>query len=56
MRRITLLLDLCLAGLLVTNTAGACTTFVMQGGGRIYFGSNLDWDWENGPTKCIDTA
>jgi len=26
----------------------ACTTFVLQGGGRLYFGRNLDWDWEDG--------
>ncbi len=26
----------------------ACTTFVLQDGGRVYFGRNLDWDWENG--------
>ena len=25
-----------------------CTTFILQGGDRIYFGRNLDWDWESG--------
>jgi choloylglycine hydrolase len=26
-----------------------CTTFILQGGGnRIYFGRNLDWDWDAG--------
>ena len=29
-------------------TAFPCTTFVMQDQGRVYFGRNLDWDWENG--------
>ena len=29
-------------------TVFPCTTFVMQGDGRIYFGRNLDWDWEDG--------
>jgi penicillin V acylase-like amidase (Ntn superfamily) len=29
-------------------TAFPCTTFVMQDKGRVYFGRNLDWDWENG--------
>ena len=39
---------LVLCGLLWVTTAFPCTTFVLQGGGRIYFGRNLDWDWENG--------
>jgi len=26
----------------------ACTTFVLQGGDRIYLGRNLDWGWEDG--------
>ena len=26
----------------------ACTTFVLEGDGRILFGRNLDWDWANG--------
>lgn len=26
----------------------SCTTFVMQDSGRIYFGRNLDWSWEDG--------
>jgi choloylglycine hydrolase len=28
------------------TAASACTTFMLQGGGRIYFGRNLDWQWE----------
>jgi choloylglycine hydrolase len=47
MKRIALILHLCLATLLVSNIARPCTTFVLQGGGRIYFGRNLDWDWDN---------
>jgi penicillin V acylase-like amidase (Ntn superfamily) len=26
----------------------ACTTFVLEGGKRIYLGRNLDWDWDQG--------
>lgn len=26
----------------------SCTTFILEGGDRIYFGRNLDWDWESG--------
>jgi choloylglycine hydrolase len=25
-----------------------CTTFVLEGGHRVYVGHNLDWDWEDG--------
>ena len=35
-------------GIFIGNTAFCCTTFVMEGAGRIYLGRNLDWDWENG--------
>jgi len=28
------------------TAASACTTFMLQGGGRVYFGRNLDWQWE----------
>jgi penicillin V acylase-like amidase (Ntn superfamily) len=35
-------------GLLAAMAAYPCTTFVLQGGGRLYFGRNLDWDWEDG--------
>jgi choloylglycine hydrolase len=48
MARIVGTLVLVLSGLLWATTAFPCTTFVLQGGGRIYFGRNLDWDWENG--------
>jgi len=34
--------------LLAAPTAFPCTTFVLEGDGQIYFGRNLDWDWENG--------
>src|ERR1051325_5244663 len=43
MRRI-----LALAILLGSLPAFACTTFVLEGGNRIYLGRNLDWDWEDG--------
>lgn len=26
----------------------ACTTFVLKGGRHIYFGRNLDWEWDSG--------
>ena len=40
----------CVLGIFVLTgyQASPCTTFVMQGGSRIYFGRNLDWDWEDG--------
>jgi penicillin V acylase-like amidase (Ntn superfamily) len=41
-------LALALGGLLAAPAAFPCTTFVLKGGGRIYFGRNLDWDWEDG--------
>src|SRR6266542_2870525 len=25
-----------------------CTTFILEGDRRVYFGRNLDWDWEEG--------
>src|SRR5262249_3154415 len=28
--------------------APACTTFLLQGSGALYFGRNLDWFWEDG--------
>jgi choloylglycine hydrolase len=34
--------------LLCANTAMPCTTFVLKGKGRVYFGKNLDWFWEDG--------
>ena len=34
--------------LLCANTALPCTTFVLKGGGNVYFGRNLDWFWEDG--------
>jgi len=36
------------AALLAGSNSFACTTFVMEGGGKIYFGRNLDWEWESG--------
>jgi len=34
--------------LLSAHTALPCTSFVQQGKGRVYFGRNLDWFWEDG--------
>jgi penicillin V acylase-like amidase (Ntn superfamily) len=34
--------------LLVAEVAFPCTTFVQEGGSRVYLCKNLDWDWENG--------
>jgi len=45
MKRVSLLLLFCGC---FSLSGFACTTFVMQGDGRIYFGRNLDWDWESG--------
>jgi choloylglycine hydrolase len=39
---------LTLAALLAASPARACTTFLLQGGGALYFGRNLDWYWEDG--------
>jgi len=41
-------LSLLLTLLLCANTAMPCTTFVLKGKGRVYFGRNLDWFWEDG--------
>ena len=30
------------------DTVWPCTTFVLKGKGRVYFGRNLDWFWEDG--------
>ena len=38
---------LLLAFLLLHTTGHTCTTFVLQADGRLYFGRNLDWDWED---------
>jgi choloylglycine hydrolase len=48
MKRAVLILVVALGSLLGVGPAFPCTTFVMQGDGRIYFGRNLDWNWENG--------
>jgi len=48
MRRILLILNVVGYGLFAAVTAFPCTTFVLQGDGRIYLGRNLDWDWEDG--------
>jgi penicillin V acylase-like amidase (Ntn superfamily) len=37
-----------LCGLLAAPAAFPCTTFELKGGGKLYFGRNLDWDWEDG--------
>src|SRR5215813_3170068 len=34
--------------ILGTHNALPCTTFVLQGKDNVYFGRNLDWDWEDG--------
>src|SRR5882757_3939950 len=36
-----------LAAMLATPVP-ACTTFLLQGTGALYFGRNLDWFWEDG--------
>src|SRR4051812_41814110 len=48
MKNLVRILSFILCGLLVVPAAFPCTTFVLQGDGRIYFGRNLDWFWENG--------
>ena len=45
MKRFRILLLFCWC---INLPAIACTTFVLEGGDRIYFGRNLDWDWESG--------
>jgi len=42
------ILALVLIGSLVPTTGRPCTTFVLQGDHQLYFGRNLDWDWEDG--------
>ena len=41
-------LKVLLVFLLCANTGLPCTTFVLKGKGRVYFGRNLDWPWEDG--------
>lgn len=48
MKLIIRILTIVSCGLLASTMAFPCTTFVLQSKGRIYFGRNLDWDWENG--------
>src|ERR1700746_1722576 len=48
MKTLPLFLGLIMGGLFCVTQAYPCTTFVLQGDGRIYFGRNLDWHWENG--------
>lgn len=43
-------LRIVLSLLLCAQTAMPCTTFVLKGKERIYFGRNLDWFWEDGLT------
>jgi len=33
---------------MLATPAPACTTFLLQGPGALYFGRNLDWFWEDG--------
>ena len=37
-----------LASTLAASPVRACTTFLLQGGGALFFGRNLDWYWEDG--------
>lgn len=48
MKRLVIILSVAICGLFGATAAYPCTTFVLQGGGRIYFGRNLDWHWEDG--------
>jgi choloylglycine hydrolase len=48
MNRAKGILSALLCGLLGASTALPCTTFVLEGGGRVYFGRNLDWFSEDG--------
>ncbi len=48
MKHTILVLNVLGCGLLAVATAFPCTTFVLKGDGQIYFGRNLDWDWEDG--------
>src|SRR5579883_894965 len=48
MKKFTFFLGLIAGVLFCATQAFSCTTFVLQGDGRIYFGRNLDWHWESG--------
>jgi penicillin V acylase-like amidase (Ntn superfamily) len=48
MKRFAVFLSVGLLCLCAGVPAVPCTTFVMEDKGRVYFGRNLDWDWENG--------
>jgi penicillin V acylase-like amidase (Ntn superfamily) len=48
MKRIIHVLNVLGCWLFAAATAFPCTTFVLKGDGQIYFGRNLDWDWEEG--------
>lgn len=48
MKKFGLIFGFCAATLLAISNALACTTFVLEGDGKIYFGRNLDWHWESG--------
>ena len=43
-----MLVSLIIAALFNVLAASACTTFLLQGDGALYFGRNLDWYWEDG--------
>lgn len=48
MKHVKMFVSLVVLLQLTNFPAPACTTFVLQGGGCLYFGRNLDWDWEDG--------
>jgi hypothetical protein len=48
MKRKPKLLHVLTTLLLCGTTALPCTTFVLRGKGKVYFGRNLDWSWEEG--------
>jgi penicillin V acylase-like amidase (Ntn superfamily) len=48
MKQVKMFVSLLGVMLFTLHSAHPCTTFVLQGGGRLYFGRNLDWDWEDG--------
>ena len=47
-KRIILVLNILCCWLFIAATAFPCTTFVLEGDDRVYFGRNLDWYWEDG--------
>lgn len=39
---------LLLVSFVIASSAQACTTFVLRTDGKLYFGGNLDWPWDDG--------